>query len=382
MSSTLHNRQHLNSLKGIETKLLFCIKGCSLLSPTTLEFPERDWNFKPLNDSFRLFCPTTLEFPERDWNCQGSEFRRSEHIPTTLEFPERDWNMETERNESGRCARQHLNSLKGIETCTVRRMTEIYWADNTWIPWKGLKLLGLGVITFSICTDNTWIPWKGLKRKQSRWQVWNFRGADNTWIPWKGLKPVLTGTGRLPSPLPTTLEFPERDWNLIRMIAGWVSGRYRQHLNSLKGIETYSSSASDILSRQHLNSLKGIETYNLLCKFINNFTDNTWIPWKGLKHCGVCVIETIAPYPRQHLNSLKGIETQWNCLSEYQLGPTTLEFPERDWNPKAISLFNRALASRQHLNSLKGIETCHLQNLHHYMPLPTTLEFPERDWNL
>ena len=206
-------RQHLNSLKGIETSL-GAIRRHSFGVPDNTWIPWKGlkpfWFF-PFQF---LLLPTTLEFPERDWNFLSSS--------TCLRYS----------------ARQHLNSLKGIETpVSALACRQLSQTDNTWIPWKGLKQ-GRGQSNlWKEQTDNTWIPWKGLKRG-----IWQFKagqtGPDNTWIPWKGLKLRYILATNADNNIPTTLEFPERDWNSMQLY------------------------------------------YESACC---SFTDNTWIPWKGLK---------------------------------------------------------------------------------------------------
>ena len=173
--------------------------------------------------------------------------------------------MNVSSGEAFPLIRQHLNSLKGIETCLKHLELHFQRPDNTWIPWKGLK---------QIKEYRKVLPAEYLRQHLN-----SLKGIETFII-------LKQRTGYFL--LPTTLEFPERDWNFLWWFESsccWCSGR--QHLNSLKGIETFirsSSSHSPKLFRQHLNSLKGIETLRIwrITPPIST-ADNTWIPWKGLK---------------------------------------------------------------------------------------------------
>ena len=369
ISGTIHSqpfaRQHLNSLKGIET-LRLPYRSPPNGFPTTLEFPERDWNLSRLR-FLRMCptCPTTLEFPERDWNLPFPLWVCLRHLPdntwipwkglkppaqrtprwclsgpTTLEFPERDWNKiwvwiimtELWIPTTLEFPERDWNFGKNIRLNLLHRL-----ADNTWIPWKGLKPWPRGTRSPRLCrqhlnslkgietsmvwesatgfcfTDNTWIPWKGLKREHIRRSKW-FPKPDNTWIPWKGLKHLRMRQLQRKTSGPTTLEFPERDWN-----SGFPAAFYRW----------------------------------------SHDADNTWIPWKGLKLFRLRFIGIMLLISRQHLNSLKGIETPG--FGGFQPG----RFNSRQHlnSLKGIETFFRcyfrySAISRQHLNSLKGIETC------------------------
>ena len=170
------------------------------------------------------------------------------------------------------------------------------------------------------------------------------------------------------------------------MVGGYrIFPKFRQHLNSLKGIEThiFFSFMVWVKGRQHLNSLKGIETSSALKDIDSSTTRQHLNSLKGIETQAE-VYELARPYTdRQHLNSLKGIETGRTSGWAFRKWkePTTLEFPERDWNQEQIPVkipvpsdntwipwkgLKRNLwlwyclcrACRQHLNSLKGIETC------------------------
>ena len=405
-------RQHLNSLKGIETqsmkRFLASVlaadntwipwKGlkrrarksawCLPQRPTTLEFPERDWNFLPKPAAAHAVCADNTWIPWKGLKQNGEKAADLIFfLPTTLEFPERDWNkdkMPVPSPSSG--SRQHLNSLKGIETLRTYRQGSRNRTDNTWIPWKGLKhkfytkfgcngsypttlefperdwnIVRLLLSVNWINADNTWIPWKGLKRQFSGIRRNLRSSSDNTWIPWKGLKPVTVLLTRSFT-MPTTLEFPERDWN--------------RHENPLHAHKNIWPTTLEFPERDWNQ-----ETEYRIIEVLS--PDNTWIPWKGLKHGNQC----------RH------------CPAHPQ--PTTLEFPERDWNVYNVRNFLTFMYIRQHLNSLKGIETwmaCRTHpkkpNRQHLNSLkgietsmrltrqlwrwsgPTTLEFPERDWNI
>ena len=136
--------------------------------------------------------------------------------------------------------------------------------------------------------------------------------------------------------VPTTLEFPERDWNRNR-----------------------------------------VNLYSCCC-----YSDNTWIPWKGLKH-RYKLNDMAALFPDNTWIPWKGLKQKGTAKVPFRTMPTTLEFPERDWNKPVVGwCFTRNPLGRQHLNSLKGIETMiSWFSIIAVLFMPTTLEFPERDWN-
>ena len=207
--------------------------------------------------------------------------------------------------------RQHLNSLKGIETPVWLSNASSSSPDNTWIPWKGLKLLSKENPAIPLRYRQHLNSLKGIETPVSK-ENCTIKLTDNTWIPWKGLKQTdhcpawgVYGNGRQHLNSLKGIETSEKV-DLPKII------RDRQHLNSLKGIETCISCFPcwQRIFRQHLNSLKGIETLKGECIETSegSRSDNTWIPWKGLK----LLLGTL-------------IVNLHDC-------PTTLEFPERDWN--------------------------------------------------